>query len=50
MIFLTKYIYVLELNLCILSCYVKITSYELIMSFGVTEIIILDLCMFSLVN
>jgi hypothetical protein len=50
MIFLAKYIYVFELNLCTLSCNTKYTSCELIMFFGLTEIIILHLYMFSFAN
>jgi hypothetical protein len=50
MIFVAKNIYVFVPNLCMLSCYVKYTSGELIMIFGVTEIFILNLCMFSFIN
>jgi hypothetical protein len=50
MIFVAKDIYVFVPNLCILSCYVKTTPGELIMSFGLTEIVILNFCMFSIVN
>jgi hypothetical protein len=48
MIFVAKNNYVFLPNLCMLSCYV--TSGELIIIFGLTEICILNLCMISFVN
>jgi hypothetical protein len=50
MIFPVKYVYVLEPNLCTPLVMPKDTSCELIMNFGLTEIIILKLGMFSFVN
>jgi hypothetical protein len=51
MIFVAKNIYVFVPNLCMLSRDVMLehTSSELIMIFGLSEIIILKLCMFSVV-
>jgi hypothetical protein len=50
MIFVAKNIYVLVPNLCMLSCCVKPTSGELIRIAGLSEMFILNLCMFCFVN
>jgi hypothetical protein len=49
MIFVATNIYVIEPNFCMLSCFAKYTSGELITIFERSKVFILNICMLSFV-